>query len=231
MKILVLADVEDKALWDYYSPDKVEGIDLIISCGDLHHTYLEYLVTMTKIDILYVHGNHDTRYEKQPPEGCINIEDQVYIYKGLRILGLGGSYRYKPGTCMYTEKEMAARIRRLLPEIRMKNGFDILVTHAPAAGYGDMEDLPHRGFLCFNALLEKFHPKYMLHGHVHASYQSGSFRRMLKHPSGTTIINCYDKFVLEIDESEFPRPGKTGSALFDIYTAVVHFRKPKWMRE
>lgn len=27
--------------------------------------------------------------------------------------------------------------------------FDILLTHAPAAGINDMDDLPHRGFQCF----------------------------------------------------------------------------------
>ena len=35
MKILLLADEESKYLWDYFDKSKVEGIDLIISCGDL----------------------------------------------------------------------------------------------------------------------------------------------------------------------------------------------------
>ena len=35
MKILLLADVESKYLWDYFEKEKLDGIDLIISCGDL----------------------------------------------------------------------------------------------------------------------------------------------------------------------------------------------------
>ena len=35
MKILVLADVESKYLWDYFEKEKLEGIDLILSAGDL----------------------------------------------------------------------------------------------------------------------------------------------------------------------------------------------------
>ena len=40
MKILVLADAESKYLWDYFDKKKLEGIDLIISCGDLAPQYL-----------------------------------------------------------------------------------------------------------------------------------------------------------------------------------------------
>ena len=60
--------------------------------------------------------------------------------------------------------------------IALHNGFDILVTHSPARGYGDLDDLPHMGFACFNSLLEKWKPKYMFYGHVHANYQSGKFQ-------------------------------------------------------
>lgn len=28
MKLLCIADEECKALWDYYTPDKIEGVDL-----------------------------------------------------------------------------------------------------------------------------------------------------------------------------------------------------------
>lgn len=224
MKILVIADEEQKALWDFFTPDKVEGVDLIISCGDLAPNYLEFLVTMCNCDVLYVHGNHDRKYEKTPPEGCIDIEDKVYDYNGLRILGLGGSMRYKPGSCMYTEEEMRRRIDKLRPEIALKNGFDILVTHAPALGYGDLEDLPHKGFACFNDLLERWHPKYMLHGHVHKAY-GRDFQRERQHPSGTVLVNACGSYIVEIKEGDYPAPGQTGSALYDLYVNLKHRHK------
>lgn len=220
MKILTVADEENKWLWDYYDAEKVKDIDLILSCGDLDPDYLQFLVTMTNCPLLYVRGNHDTKYDKNPPLGCINIDDRIYDYKGLRILGLGGSMRYHRGPDMYTEEEMQKRIRRLKKRMTLMNGFDILLTHAPAKGWGDMDDLPHQGFECFNGLMEKWHPLYMLHGHVHKNYSSG-FERERLHSSGTKIVNAYSAHILEIGEDEHPAKGKTGSALYDLYIAMT----------
>lgn len=229
MKILAIADEVNKSLWDYFTRDKVEGIDLILSCGDLDPDYLEFLVTMTNCPLLYINGNHDTKYLQHPPEGCICIENRIYDYKGLRILGLGGSMRYRPDApFMYTEKEMNARISRVNREIVLRNGFDILLAHAPAKGYGDMEDLPHQGFDCFNRLLDKYHPAYMLHGHVHKSYQPGTFERERRHPSGTKMINVYRSYVFEIGREEYPAVGKTGSFLYDLVMRMKQRRGPKY---
>ena len=103
MKILAISDVESKYLWDYFQPEKLEGVDLILSCGDLKASYLTLLATFTHAPLLYVHGNHDTDYQRRPPEGCTCIEDTVYEVNGVRIAGLGGSVRYKPGPFQYTE--------------------------------------------------------------------------------------------------------------------------------
>ena len=83
MKILTVSDEVCKGLYDYYAPGKLDGYDLIISCGDLKPQYLSFLVTMTRVPLLYVHGNHDGRYEKTPPEGCDCIEDKLIVYKGV----------------------------------------------------------------------------------------------------------------------------------------------------
>ena len=40
MRILLLADEESKYYWDYFEKQKLEGIDLIISCGDLAPQYV-----------------------------------------------------------------------------------------------------------------------------------------------------------------------------------------------
>ena len=196
VKILVIADTESKALWDFFEPSRLEDVELIISCGDLNHRYLEFLVTFAHCPLMYVHGNHDGSYLKNPPEGCECIEDKIVRYKGLRILGLGGSLRYKEGPCMYTEGEMRKRAFKARLKSILYGGVDILVTHAPARGWGDMEDLPHRGFNCFNTFLNVIRPGYMFHGHVHQSY--GNFQRELVHESGTRIINASEYYYVEV---------------------------------
>ena len=115
MKILAISDVPSKALWDYGTREHLEGIDLILSCGDLPQKYLEYLTNFTAAPILYVHGNHDGSYRENEPGGCICVDDSVYVWKGLRIMGLGGSIRYnnREDSFQYTEREMRRRVRKL----------------------------------------------------------------------------------------------------------------------
>lgn len=202
MKILAIADEESKYLWDYFDKSKIEGIDLIISCGDLNPHYLSFLVTLSSVPVLYVHGNHDAKYEKVPPEGCICIEDQIYVHNGVRILGLGGSMRYKPGPHQYTEWQMRQRVAKLKFRLWKSRGFDILVTHAPAYQLNDGRDLPHQGFQVFKTLMEKYKPRYFLHGHVHLSYGRGH-KRYDKYQD-THVINAYERCVFEF-EDENPR--------------------------
>ncbi len=197
MKILTIADEESSYLWDYFEKSKLEGIDLIISCGDLDPLYLSFLATFTSAPVLYVHGNHDEKYEKVPPEGCICIDDDIFEYQGVRILGLGGSMRYRPGQYQYTEREMRRRVKKLRFKLFKKGGFDILVTHAPAYQINDGEDLPHRGFQIFRELMERYQPKYFLHGHVHLRY--GRKHKRCDQYQNTQIINACERYVFEYE--------------------------------
>ncbi len=218
MRILAIADNEEKALWDFFDKERLGEIDLIISCGDLHAEYLEFLRTMLNAELLYVRGNHDSAYEEHPPEGCVCIEDRIFNFHGLRIMGLGGSMRSREGRDMYTERQMATRVRKLRPMADMMNGFDMLITHAPAKGYGDLEDHAHQGFAVFNDLMDRYHPRYLLHGHVHKEY--ARFSREREHPSGAKIINCCGYVILEVGKEEYPAQGKTGSLLYDLVTNI-----------
>ena len=198
MRILVLADQESKYFWDYFQKQNLDGIDLIISCGDLEPTYLSFLATFTTVPVLYVHGNHDDRYESTAPEGCICIEDTIYKYNGLRILGLGGSKQYSEGHHQYTEWQLRKRAFKLLPKLMRHRGFDILVTHAPAEGFHDGPDQPHMGFAVFRRLLDKYTPKYFLHGHVHLNY-GRSYQRISQYNEHTTVINAFEYYIFETD--------------------------------
>jgi len=198
MKILAIADEESKYLWDHFDKSKLEGIELIISCGDLDPRYLSFLATFTTAPVIYVHGNHDTKYERMEPEGCICIEDDIFEYKGVRILGLGGSMKYVDKKHQYTEREMEKRVRKLKWKLRRKKGFDILVTHAPAKGINDGEDLPHQGFEVFKTLMRKYQPKYFLHGHIHKQY--GRNHKTMDIYENTQIINAFERYVFEYEK-------------------------------
>lgn len=192
MRILAIADDIAKKYYDFYSPGMLDEFDLILSCGDLSRAYLEFLVTMAHCPLLYVRGNHDDSFMREPPEGCICIEDQIYVYQGVRILGLGGSYRYRNGENMYTERQMERRIRRLRFKLWRSKGFDILLTHAPARHINDFDSISHRGFECFVKLLEKYCPKYFVHGHIHKNYGINIPQKTVK--DEVVVINAYECF-------------------------------------
>lgn len=196
MKLLLISDEEDRYLWDHYQPGCLSDYDMILSAGDLKSVYLSFLVTLANRPLLYVHGNHDTLYEKYPPEGCECIDDRLVTVNGLRILGLGGSQRYKEGPYQYTERQMAWRIWKLEGKIKKAGGVDIVLTHAPLRGYGDMDNLVHRGFEAFQPLLDKWKPRYLVHGHIHLSY--GAKQPRIQQYGETTLINACGKYTLEI---------------------------------
>ena len=226
MKILVIADHEEKNLWDYWSEEtavSLSDVELILSAGDLDAEYLEFLVSMLNIPLVYIHGNHDETYQERPPEGCIDADGRMLDIKcahgTVRILGLGGSMRYKDDSpYMFSEKDMQSRMKALKWTVRkdrikgrLKGGksLDILLTHAPCKGYGDLPDLPHQGFNCFNELLNRQHPGLHVYGHIHREYgrsdsgldgirrSAAGFRRMAVHPSGTTLVNAKGFSVLD----------------------------------
>ncbi len=196
MKILIVSDEESPAYCEHYTPGRLADFDLILSCGDLNAQYLRFLVTMARCPLLYVHGNHDGHYALDPPEGCLCIEDQIVVYHGLRILGLGGCRRYREGAHQYTDGEMRRRIRRLRWQLHRYGGVDIVVTHAPPEGIGDTDDPAHRGFAAFRELLDQYHPRYLFHGHVHLRCVTDKTREREYH--GTTVINASERYILEL---------------------------------
>ena len=196
MKLLLISDEEDKYLWDYYRPGRLDGVDLILSAGDLKASYLSFLVTMSNRPLLYVHGNPAGAYDRQPPEGCDCVDDRLMVVNGLRILGLGGCRRYNDGPYQYSERQMRLRILKLQMKIMRAGGVDIVLTHAPVAGYGDEDNITHRGFEAFLPLLDRWQPSYLVHGHVHKRYDPRQ-ERVLQYRN-TTIINANGKYYLEL---------------------------------
>lgn len=200
MKILAVSDVESPYYYDFYTPGRLDEFDLIIACGDLKRGYLEFLITMAHCPVCYVHGNHDDALDKNPPEGCVCLDDKIYVHNGVRILGLGGSCRYRNGKYMFTEGQMTRRIWKLWFQLWRHKGFDILVTHAPGRGLGDLDTRAHRGFECFVRLVDRYRPRFFLHGHVHLNYGAGIPRVIQR--GGTTVINAFDHYSFDYNTEE-----------------------------
>jgi Icc-related predicted phosphoesterase len=74
---------------------------------------------------------------------------------------------------------------------------DILITHAPPFGIHDRPDVCHRGFRAFVTFMERFRPRYLIHGHVHVYHPHQEVETPYR---DTQVINTYGYRTLEIDE-------------------------------
>ena len=52
MKILLLADQAEPTLWEHLDRRKLEGVELVLACGDLPASYLSFLTCFTAAPIL-----------------------------------------------------------------------------------------------------------------------------------------------------------------------------------
>jgi Icc-related predicted phosphoesterase len=211
VKILAVADREDRALADHFDPRRWAGIDLIVSCGDLKPEYLDYLVSCLNVPLVYVRGNHDTTYDSHHMGGCQNLHGRVVRVQGLRIAGLEGSRWYGGRGIEYGDRAMAMRAWLLSMKIRLSRGVDVIVTHAPpsfppsADGLPDPShrgvgaprepDLVHAGFDSLQTLVRRHAPRALLHGHTHLDYGRARRERQL---GATRVIDCYGAFQVEV---------------------------------
>lgn len=197
MKILAVADtVRDELLEKAGGRPFLDGIDLIISCGDLPPEYLSTLKSRYDVPLLYVLGNHDLRYGDSPPVGCMNIHRQTITHDNLKITGFSGSRWYNGNINQYTEREMGSYIRRLRFQLWRRRGTDLVVTHAPPRYINDEEDRCHRGFHVFRNFIDRYKPGIFLHGHIHKLFSDDSERITVV--NSTKVINCYGYYTFEL---------------------------------
>ena len=175
MKILVVSDIESKYIWDHFDPELFRDVKMIISCGDLSARYLSFLVTMIPCPLFYVPGNHDKKYEREPPEGCVNIDGRVIEYKGVRLMGLGGCK--SPHPCLDEYSEEQNQIKNTAGMKLSANKLEAVKVSAPKDRWlnlflgfplyhGRFDELTEKDFSQFpwSAGLENFKGSYLLYG-------------------------------------------------------------------
>lgn len=118
----------------------------------------------------------------------------------LLVVGASGSIKYNKGLAQYTDGAMKLKLLKLLPKLlynKLRYGryLDIFLTHSPPRHLQDREDPCHQGFTCYRWFLERFKPKYMVHGHIHL-YDLQESRITQYHQ--TEIINVFSHYILDI---------------------------------
>ncbi len=213
LRLLVVSDDVAPTLFNARIREHVGPVDLLLSCGDLSYSYLEYIVTRLRTPhAFYVHGNHDSPEYRannttlEEPGGWMNLDQRsVWLEElGLLIAGLEGSIRYRPeAPYQYTQREMTWRVYRLAVKLLfnyLRHGryLDIFVAHSPPAGIHDGTDWPHRGFEAYLGLMKRFRPRLFLHGHKHR-YGPGPWRSQYR---ATEVVNVHPFRIINWYEDE-----------------------------
>ncbi len=213
MRILAVSDRVVEPLTTTAIVEYCGRVDLVLACGDLPPAYLEAIRERLSVPLLYVLGNHDQGVHtadgtfRDGPVGGTHVDGRVVEVRGVLIAGLDGSMRYSPrGRHQYTEGEMRRKVLALTPALwlnRLRHGrfLDILITHAPPYGIHDGDDLCHTGFRAFRRLMERYRPRYLIHGHQHIYSPSGVVRTRYRE---TEVINAYGHQIIEVAVEERP---------------------------
>jgi calcineurin-like phosphoesterase family protein len=225
--VLAVSDEVDASL--YADASGVRAARLIVACGDLPFDYLGYLMNALDAPLVFVPGNHDPDVSgyrmsrsgivlragmpaRPPwPEGAVCADRSVVDVAGLRIAGLGGCRRYRPGPNQYTARQQGRRARALARRAwwraaRDGRGVDVLLTHAPPRGAGDREDPVHQGFEVLNRLTLRLQPAVLLHGHIHPDGTPAAGHRL-----GATIVrNVVGRHLLDVEPAAGIRPVPAG---------------------
>jgi hypothetical protein len=224
VKVLVIADEVAPNL--HVQALRSIAPDLVLAAGDLPWDYLEYVADTVNVPMLFVPGNHDPELERAKvgrngvcttdgmpcdsprPRGVVNVDQTVVSAAGLRVAGLGGCVRYRPGAHQYTQRQYRGRARRLLRRARSAGPVDVLLTHAPPLGLGDGQDGPHIGIEALHGVLDRLTPTWHLHGHIHPYGQKMPDRELGR----TTLRNVIPWKVLDVTArepaSDSPRRGR-----------------------
>jgi Icc-related predicted phosphoesterase len=207
VKILAVSDQIVERLYPLVSNGHFQDVKLILGCGDLPYTYLEYLVTMLNVPMYYVPGNHDPRFSPRSiqtqAEGGSNLDLKIVRHNKFLIGGFGGSIQYRPdGVNQYSQSEAYWRASSMIPRlllnrIQFGRALDILITHSPPFGIHDDSDQAHNGLKALNWLLRVARPRYHFHGHTHF------YKRNLVSPETTIgltrIVNVYPYKTIEVN--------------------------------
>lgn len=188
LKLVVISDTHgDLAFENRFEQfmNNIPEYDLVVILGDI---YCYELVQITKIipvdKIIGLRGNHDS-FDIYDKYGIKNINGHVFNYKGVKLAGIEGSFRYKKEEFpSFTHYESLKLVTSMLQEA------DVLLTH-DCMFKESKYDIAHSGLAGITYYIFKNNLIWHIHGHIHKSYQD-------TYSNGTIEKSVYGCEYLEI---------------------------------
>jgi predicted phosphodiesterase len=157
--------------------------DICLLLGDHSKYDIETILEFVDNDKIYcLLGNHDSNYIEEFK--LKSLHGKVIEVNGVKLLGIGGSYRYKD------EEFPSLTQKESIELLNDHDKVDILVSHDSTFN-SNMKGYPaHQGLFGITYYLFKNKVPYHIHGHLHDPY-----RRILK--NGTQQIGAYNYEFIE----------------------------------
>ena len=184
--LLVIADTHgtlDEDEFKQYISNK--QYDMCIMLGDHYNRDIDIILRyVDKSKIYGIKGNHD--YDYLSDYGIPNINGNIIEKNGVNILGMEGSFKYKPVDFpSFTQEESIAFLES-------KPKVDILVTHDKKFDHEKLKDPAHQGLIGITNYIFKNNIPVHIHGHIHEPY----VKKMI---NGTTEYSIFGYELIKID--------------------------------
>lgn len=166
INILVISDTHntlDEAAFKRFILSN-SNYDICLLLGDFGYRDLPIILKyIPKNKIYALLGNHDSNYIDE--YNLNNLNGNIVTIKNIKILGIQGSFRYKPSKFpSFSQKES-------IEFLKDKEEVDILVSHDTGFNSLNANDPAHQGLFGITYYLYKNRVPYHIHGHIHNSYQ------------------------------------------------------------
>lgn len=165
----------------------IEGkkYDICIMLGDHYNRDIDIILRyVDKKKIYGIKGNHD--YDYLSDYNISNINGRVIEINGVKILGMEGSFKYKPVSFPSFTQEESFYFFDNKPSV------DILVSHDKKFDYEKLKDPAHQGLIGITNYIFKNIIPVHIHGHIHESYN----KKMI---NGTSEYSIFGYELIKID--------------------------------
>ena len=186
IRILAIADthntLDEEEFKEFIS--KNNNYDLCLLLGDFGSYDLRTIIKYIDKDKTYaLLGNHDYDYISE--YGFNNLNGRVIEINGIKLLGIEGSFRYKPSNFpSFSQKES-------IMFLSDKEPVDILVSHDAKFNSEAERDPAHQGLFGITYYLYKNRVPYHIHGHIHNPYRKSMI-------NGTEEISSFNYEFIEL---------------------------------
>lgn len=186
IKLLIIADTHGTLNENKFKEFMTNNqeYDACIMLGDHYDKDINIILNYVDKNKLYgILGNHDYNYLEN--YNIRNINGEVLTINGISILGMEGSFRYKPVKFPSFSQEESITF------FQNKIGVDVLISHDTKFDLNKCNrDPAHQGLIGItNYLYEKNVPVH-IHGHIHENYDNKLLNDTVEHSVfGYKIIN------------------------------------------